>query len=304
MLNKGSVVVTFSPRGIVVPIVTPVTEKGRFDETAYRKLIEYLMANGIHGVFPFGTTGEFYAFNDEEYREVLEVTKDAVAGRMAIYAGANHITPKGVASIARIAADVGVDALSVLTPMFVSQTQQEVYAYYRAVASSTDLPIVIYNNRPKTNVMVEPATVAKLAEIDNIIAVKDSTGDMTNAEEYIRLTRGNPRFHVMMGRDTLIYAGLHYGACGAIASCANVAPRIAVDIYENFVKGDYTAALEAQFKLAQLRISTNMGTFPVVIKEALAMLGIDCGACLPPVLPLSDAQRVKLRGVLESIDLL
>ena len=296
---------SFTPKGIVVPIVTPVTADGQFNEAAYRDLIEYLASNGIHGVFPFGTTGEFYAFDLGFYTHILEVTKDAVRGRMDIYAGANDITTKGAANIAKAVEKVGgIDALSVLTPMFVSQTQYEVSEYYREIASETSLPIIIYNNKPKTNVTVEPVTVAKLAEIDNIIGVKDSTGDMTNTEEYLRLTRGIPGFHVMMGRDTLIYAALCYGAAGAIASCANVAPRIAVDIYENFKAGKFEEALDAQFKLSALRIATNKGTFPVTLKEALKLIGHDCGDCVKPIQPLSDAQRAELREVLVGMGLI
>ena len=295
---------SFTPKGIVVPIVTPVDQQGRLNEKAYRGLIDYLAENGIHGVFPFGTTGEFYAYDQGFYNELLAITKDAVAGRMQIYAGANHITTKGAIAIAKAVEKVGgIDALSVLTPMFVSQTQEELYEYYRAIASETSLPIIIYNNKPKTNVGVDPATVAKLAEIDNIVAAKDSTGDMTNAEEYIRLTRGM-EFSVMMGRDTLILAGLHYGATGAIASCANVAPRVAVDIYEKFQQKDYQGALEAQFKLSALRIATNMGSFPVTLKEALKLISHDCGDCVPPILPLHEDQREKLRKVLSGMGLL
>lgn len=295
----------FKPHGIVVPIVTPVTQDGKFNEKAYRDLIEYLASSGIHGVFPFGTTGEFYAHDMGFYREVLAVTKDAVRGRMDIYAGANNITTRGAVEIAKAVEQVGgIDALSVLTPMFVSQTQYEVSEYYREIASETNLPIIIYNNRPKTNVTVEPATVAKLAEIDNIIGVKDSTGDMTNTEEYLRLTRGMDNFHVMMGRDTLIYAALCYGASGAIASCANVAPKIAVDIYEKFRAGDAAGALDAQFRFSALRIVTNMGTFPVVLKEALKLIGHDCGDCVKPIQPLNDEQRARLKKVLVDMGLL
>ena len=295
---------SFAPKGIIVPIVTPLTPDGDLNEKAYRSLIEYLAENGIHGVFPFGTTGEFYAFDQGFYDHLLEVTKDAVAGRMQIYAGANHITTRGAIRIARAVEKIGgIDALSVLTPMFVSQTQHEVYEYYREIASETGLPIIIYNNKPKTNVTVEPATVAKLAEIENIVAVKDSTGDMTNSEEYLRLTRGTG-FSVMMGRDTLILAGLHYGASGAIASCANVAPRVAVDIYEKFQAGDYAGALDAQFAFSALRVATNMGTFPVVLKEGLKLIGHDCGDCVKPIQPLNDEQREKLRSVLAGMGLI
>lgn len=294
----------FTPKGIVVPIVTPLTESGQFNEQAYRGLIDYLADNGIHGVFPFGTTGEFYAFDQGFYDHVLEVTKDAVAGRMAIYAGANDITTQGTIRVAKAVERIGgIDALSVLTPMFIGQTQHEVYEFYREIAAETSLPIVIYNNKPKTNVTVEPATVAELALIDNIIAVKDSTGDMTNTEEYLRLTRGMD-FSIMMGRDTLIYGALCYGASGAIASCANVAPRIASDIYEKYMAGDMKGALEAQFTFSALRIATSMGTFPVVLKEALKMIGHDCGDCVKPIQPLSGEQRDKLSAVLAGMGLM
>ena len=294
----------FAPKGIVIPVVTPVDAEGRFKETEYRKLLQYFINNGIHGVFPFGTSGEFYAFDNGFYRHVLEVTMDVAKGRMDVYAGANHITPRGAIELAKIAEACGVDALSVLTPLFVSQTQKEVETYYRTVADATSLPIVIYNNKPKTNVTVEPATIRELAKVKNIVAVKDSTGDMTNSEEYIRLTRDIPDFCVLMGRDTLIYAALHYGAAGAITSCGNVAPRIAVDIYENFEAGKYQEALEAQFKLSALRVASNMGTFPVVIKEALNMLGFNVGDCAAPILPLNEEQRTGLRAVLGEIGLL
>lgn len=134
--------------------------------------------------------------------------------------------------------------------------------------------------------------------------MKDSTGDMTNTEEYIRLTRDLPDFRVLVGRDTLIYAGLCYGAAGAITSCANIAPDLAVAIYNCYKAGDQAGALDAQFKFSKLRISTNMGTFPVVIKEGLRMMGYDVGDCIAPIAPLSEDKRAELREVLTSIGVL
>lgn len=294
----------FKPYGIIPPIITPFTEDGRFNEPVFRKMVNHLIHEGVHGVFPLGTTGEFYAFSDEEVRYILEVCKDEVAGRVPVYAGANHITTRGAIRLVHIAEEVGVDAVSVLTPMFVSQTQDEVYAFYKSVAESTSLPVIVYNNKPKTNVTVTPETIAKLAEIPNIVGVKDSTGDFTNTEEYIRLTRGNDHFHVLLGRDTLIHAGLCYGAAGAIASCANVAPRIAADIYDKYMAGDIAGSLEAQFTLAPLRIACNMGTFPAVIKEGLVMQGFPVGKCLEPIAELTAAEKEKLHKVLSEMRLL
>jgi len=294
----------FKPYGIIPPVITPFTEDGQFHEPVFRQMVSHLIDQGVHGVFPLGTTGEFYAFSDEEVRRILEVCLDEVAGRVPVYAGANHITTRGTMRLVRIAEEVGVDAVSVLTPMFVSQTQNEVYTFYKTVAENTSLPVIIYNNKPKTNVTVNPETIARLAEIPNIVGVKDSTGDFTNTEEYIRLTRGNDHFHVLLGRDTLIHAGLCYGASGAIASCANVAPRIAADIYDKYIAGDIQGSLEAQFKLAPLRIACNMGTFPEVIKEGLMMQGFPVGKCLEPIAELTPAEKEKLRQVLKDMDLL
>lgn len=294
---------SFTPRGIIPPVITPFLPDGSVDYAAYRQVIRFLLDGGVHGVFPLGTTGEYYAVDNTEYRRILEVTIDEVAGQVPVYAGANHITTRGVVDLLQICEDVGVDAVSVLTPLFISQTQEELYNFYKTVAASTRLPVIIYNNRPKTNVHVEPATVVRLAEIPNIVGIKDSTGDFTNSEEYIRLTRDRKDFHVLLGRDTLIYAGLCYGASGAIASCANVAPRLVSDIYDKYQAGDCEGALEAQFALAPLRIACGMGTFPAVIKEGMVQQGLPVGKCLEPIAELDSQQKEALRVILAQMQL-
>lgn len=294
----------FVPKGIIPPIITPLTDDGQVNYDVLRKMVNHLIEQGVHGLFPMGTTGEFYAFDNDTYRKILETVKEEAAGRVTIYGGANHITTRGVIELVKICEEVGVEAVSVLTPMFVSQTQEELYDYFAEIAASTKLPIILYNNAPKTNVTITPATAAKLAEIDNIVGVKDSTGDMTNAAEYIRLTRDNDNFHVLMGRDTLIHAALCYGATGAIASCANVAPRIAADIYDKYMAGDLKGSLDAQYTLAPLRIACGMGTFPAVIKEGLVMQGIPVGKCLAPISELKPDEKEKLHQVLVEMKLL
>ena len=169
------------------------------------------------------------------------------------------------------------------------------------------MPVIMYNNKPKTNVTIEPATASRIArDCPNVVGVKDSTGDMTNCAEYIRLTRDiRDRFAVMMGRDTLIYAGLHYGCSGAVASCANVAPRLVADIFDKFEDGDWQGALDAQFALAPLRLaSTALATFPEVIKEGLELQGIAVGKCLAPIQPMTPENREKLRNILVEMKLL
>lgn len=295
---------SFVPRGIILPVVTPTDEAGDFSAPRYRRLMRHWLDHGVHGVFPFGTTGEFYAFSEDVLRQMIEISLEESAGRVTVYAGANHITPRGVLNLARLAEEAGAQALSVLTPYFVSQTQEELYRYYKAVSEGTPLPIIIYDNRPKTNVHVQPETALRLSELGNIVGIKDSTGDMGNTEALLRLTRGRTDFHVLMGRDTLILAGLHYGCAGAITSCGNIAPEIAVAIYEKHQAGDDEGALLAQDQLSRLRAATSLGTFPVVIKEGLRLIGLDAGDCAAPLLPLSEERREQLRQVLRDIGLL
>ena len=304
----------YKPYGIIPPIITPFDENGRIDYPALAKMAVHLVDNGVHGLFPFGTTGEFYAVSDEEYVKALETVRDAVAGKTNRYgkpiqlsAGCSHITTREVVRLIKLVEGVGgYDAVSVLTPMFVSQTQDELYAYYKTIADSTTMPVIMYNNLPKTNVTITPATAARLAkDCGNIIGVKDSTGDMTNTGEYLRLTmEERDHFNVMMGRDTLIYAALHYGCSGAVASCANVAPRVVADIYDKFMDGDWKGALEAQYRLAPLRIACGMGTFPEVIKEGLVLQGIPVGKCLEPIAELRPDEKEKLRQVLVDMNLI
>ena len=292
------------PYGILPAVVTPLTSEEKFNEKAMRKLVNYLIDGGVHGLFITGTTGEFYGLLPEEKREIFEVTLDETKGRVPVYAGTNGITTKESVMLTQLAEDCGIDAVSILTPMFITPNQDQLIEHYKTIADNTSLPVLLYNNPPKTGVNLSAAAVAKLAEVPNIVSIKDSSGDLTLTAEYIRLTQGRDDFNVLMGRDTLIYGALCYGAAGSIASCANVAPRLCADIYDKYMAGDLKGALEAQFKLAPLRIAFTIGTFPAVIKESLALLGIDAGPCMAPVGPMTTEEREKLRQVLVGMELL
>lgn len=293
----------FVAKGVLPAMITPLTDEGRVNEKALRKLIDYLIAGGLDGIFAVGTTGEFYGLTKDEYRNILEISMDQTAGRVPVYAGANCVGTKESIELARIAKSVGVDALSVLTPYFISVNQKELYNHYEAIAKSTDLPILLYNNSPKTHISIAPATVAKLADIENVVGIKDSSGDFTNTLEYIRLTQ-DKHFNVMLGRDTLIYAGLCCGAGGAVSACANVAPRVCADIYDKFQTGDTKGALESQFRLAPLRIGFGLGSFPTVIKESLELLGIDAGPCMMPTQKMTTEENQELKKILIGMGLL
>ena len=152
---------SFKPNGVLPAMITPMGDSGKPCEKKLRNLIRYLLDNGVHGIFAMGTTGEFYAVSNEEYKEVLEITIDEVKGRVPVYAGANHITTRGSIQLAQIAEQAGVDALSVLTPMFISPNQEQIYDHFATIAKSTSLPILLYNNKPKTHVDIKVKTCAQ-----------------------------------------------------------------------------------------------------------------------------------------------
>ena len=293
----------FVPKGIIPAMITPLTPEGKINEQAVRKLINYLIDGGIHGIFVVGTTGEFYGLTHEEKRDLIQMTLDETQGRVPVYAGTAAITTVECIQLTQIAEECGVDAVSILTPMFISPNQDELFLHYQTIARNTDLPVLLYNNVPKTGVTITPATAEKLADIENIVGIKDSSGDFTLTAEYIRRTREKD-FYVLAGRDTLIHACLCYGGHGSIASCANVAPRLCADIYDKYMAGDIKGSLEAQSILAPLRLAFTLGTFPTVIKEALDMLGIEAGPCKAPVGPMTSEEREQLKQILIRMDLL
>ena len=294
----------FAPKGIIPAMVTPIDAVGRINESAVRKLTNHLIDGGVHGLFPVGSQGEFFALTFEQKRETIRIVVDETRGRVPVYAGTGAVTTREAIETTKMAQDWGVSAVSVITPYFLVPSQKELIAHYTAIAKACpDLPILLYSNPERTQVPFPTATVLELAAVDNIVGIKDSSGDMSLTGEYIRLTRGM-NFHVLMGRDTLIYAALCYGAAGSICATGNVDPRVPVEIYEAFLVGDHKRALDAQFRLAPLRIAFGLGTFPGVIKEALTMMGIDAGPAILPVGPLTPENREKLRKVLAEMGML
>jgi len=264
--------------------------------------VNYLIKGGVHGLFPLGSTGEWYGLNFNQKKEIIETVVEATDKRVPVYAGTGAITTKEVIRLTRLANDIGVDAVSVITPVFISPNDQELYDHYQAIASSTDLPIILYNNPGRTGINLSVDLVVKLSKINNIIGIKDSSGDMTQGAEYIRRT-GND-FAVLAGRDILIYGFLAYGGKGAVASTANIVPQIVVKIYEEYQKGNYAEALKAQFQLAPLRVAFSLGSFPVIMKEGLKLLGIEVGSTLKPIEPLTEEAREKLKEVLRGMQVL
>lgn len=291
-----------APKGIIPAMVTPLTVDDQLNERALRGLTEYLIDGGVHGVFALGSQGEFWAFSADEKERVWKIVVEQTNHRVPVYAGTAAVTTRETIALTQLAERAGVDAVSILTPFFVSPSDDELFDHYRSIAESTALPILLYGNPARTGVMLSPRLVARLAEIENIVGIKDSTGDLELAAEYIRVAPAG--FSVLMGRDTLIFGALLYGAKGAIAATANVAPHMVASIYDCFQAGDLAGAKAAQAKLSPLRLAFSWGTFPVVIKEALDLMGMEGGPARAPVGPLAAEQRARLKSILQQMGLL
>ena len=289
--------------GIIPPVATPMRDDEALDLPRLRWFLDHLIAAGVHGVFVLGTNSEFYALDEREKQQVVATAVEHVNRRVPVYAGTGAETTREAVRLTKMAEREGADGVSVITPYFISPTQQEIYDHYRRIAESTKLPVVLYNN-PATcgGVKIDVDTVARLAEIPNILAMKDSSGDLQNTNECIRAVP--ERFAVLMGRDTLIFPALLFGAKGAVPATGNVAPSLLAEIYNRFRAGDMEGAKAAQLRLNPLRLALGLCTAPGAVKAALAVLGTPIGPCRSPVSGLAPDKVPKMRAALAAAGLL
>jgi 4-hydroxy-tetrahydrodipicolinate synthase len=289
--------------GIIPPVATPMQANEDLDLPRLKWYLDRLINAGVHAVFVLGTNSEFYALDEREKQEVIATAVAHVNKRVPVFAGTGAETTREAVRITQMAEREGVDGVSVITPYFVMPSQSEIYDHYRRVAEHTSLPVMLYNN-PHTcgGLKIDVDTVAKLAQIPNILGVKDSSGDFQNTVEYLRVVPD--RFAVLQGRDTLIYPSLIMGCRGSVPATANVAPKLVVEIYEAFQRGDHAASKAAQLRLNPVRLSLTLGTAPGGVKAALALLGEPIGPCRSPVAALSPEKQQKMREALRQAGLL
>ena len=289
------------PKGIVTPIVTPFDSKDEINEAVYRDLIDFLLDSGIHGVFACGSQGEFWALSKNEKKRLFEVAVDHVNGRVPVYAGTGAESTKEVIELTRMAEDVGIDAVSIITPYFIKPDGEGLAGHYRMIAQRVDIPILVYTNPARTGgVAISPDCLNELAEeCSNIVGIKDSSGDLSLTLEYIK--KSGDRISVLAGRDSIIFQTLVSGGRGAVSACANVVPKLIVSLYDSARNRDYETALDIQKRVSDLRMAFELGVFPGVIKESVNAMGFDVGSCRMPVRPLKPKDRESLLGILKGL---
>jgi 4-hydroxy-tetrahydrodipicolinate synthase len=288
--------------GIIPPVATPMQANEDLDIPRLKWFLDHLIHSGVHGVFVLGTNSEFYALDEREKQEVIAVAVAHVNKRVPVYAGTGAESTREAVRLTRMAEREGADGVSVITPYFIYPNQQEIFDHYRRIAESTKLPVILYNN-PSTcgGLKIDVDTVARLAEVPNILAVKDSSGDLQNTNELVRAVP--ERFSVLMGRDTLIFPALMFGARGAVPATGNIAPALLAEIYNTFQKGDLAASKAAQLRLNPLRLALQLCTAPGGVKAALQLLGTPIGPCRAPVAGLTPDKVGKMRAALEAAGL-
>jgi len=288
-------------KGIIVPILTPMNEDETINVEELRIQVDRMINNGIHGIFPFGTNGEGYILSGEEKKLVLETVVDQVNGRVPVYAGTGCISTKETIEQSKMAEAAGADVLSIITPSFAAASQEELYQHFKAVAEAVDLPIVLYNIPARTGNAIAPATVARLAQIENIIGAKDSSGNFANILAYIEAgkTKPNGKFYTLSGNDQLIIWTLLAGGTGGIAGCANVYPRTMASIYDLFVSGKVDEAKAMNESIQSFRDCFKYGNPNTIVKTSTGLLGYNVGACRAPFNLVPEEGIAALKKVLE-----
>jgi len=287
-------------KGVIPPIVTPIDDRERVNEKALRQIVDHVIAGGVHGILSLGSNGEFYGLAREEQERAAAITLDHAKGRVPVYVGIAEITTRECVRWARWAEQLQAQAISVLHPMYLSPSDQELYQHFKAVAEATSLPVLVYNNPDRMRCGISADLLDRLADIPNIVGIKESSGDMTLTAEFIRRTRDRD-FKVIAGRDILILSTLVYGGAGTVASSANVVPKLVVEIFDKFMAGDLTGALEAQYRLAPMRMAYNLGSFPVVTKDYMRLLGFDVGESIRPNTRSNPDNMMKLKQLLDDL---
>ena len=294
--------------GIIPPLVTPLTPDGQLDVDALGRVIEHVLAGGVHAVFILGTTGEATSLPYDTRKQLIQHTTRIVNRRVPVAVGVTDTVMSHGVSLARSAADHGADAVVVSTPYYATPNQSELIAYVNAFIAGQPLPIVLYNIPPLTKTAFAPETVRHLARSPRVIGMKDSSGDLPYFES-IRPVTARADFAFLIGNEPLIAAGVERGAIGSIPSGANLAPRLFVQLLEALTTRPAnparSAALFEQMKKLRAFYTQRPGAPGVIrnIKGALACLNI-CGPHVtPPYEPCTPTELEQIRRQLADLQL-
>ena len=286
--------------GSMVALVTPFKD-GKVDWQSLENLIEFHIQNGTRGIVPCGTTGESATLSHEEHDAVVKTVINTVNKRVPVIAGTGSNSTAEAVRLTRAAEKSGADGALMISPYYNRPTQEGIYQHYRKVASEVGIPIIVYNIPGRTGSKIEPETLARLAEIDNVAGVKEATGSVDQAIDVIRLC--GDRLAVYSGEDSLIFSLMALGGRGVISTVANVAPKETAQLAEACLKGNWEKGRDWQFKLMPLIRAVFIETNPIPIKTALSLMGKCTGELRLPLTPMGEGNLKKLRQAMADFGL-
>ena len=289
-------------RGAFVAIVTPFTD-GQVDEQGLVDLIEFHIANGTHGIVPCGTTGESATMSHDEHHRVVELTVKTVNGRVPVLAGSGSNSTSEAIDLTRHAKQAGADGVLMVSPYYNKPSQEGLFHHYKAVAEAVDIPIILYNVPSRTSSNILPQTVARLAGIDNIVGIKEATGDLNQISDVIRLCPDD--FAVLSGDDFTSMPTVLVGGTGVISVTSNVAPKDMSQMMDAALAGDLARAKQLHYRLFPLMQAMFYDTNPVPAKKSLELMGkIKSGTPRLPLYPINDETLSKLKAALADYGLI
>ena len=273
-------------KGIITAMVTPLSEDG-INEAATRKLVNKLINDGVHGLFVLGTNGEFYALSEAEKLALVKIVVDEAAGRVPVFAGSGGISTEEVIKVTNQFAELGVDAVSVITPYLIKLSDEELIQHYQTIALNTNLPMILYNIPANTQLSINESVFKELIQLPQIIGIKDSSGKLENIQMYLE-TNDREDFSILIGSDSLILPALQMGVDGAVAATSNVLTKTDLGIYQAFLENKMERAQVLQESINDFRGILKLATVPSVLKHSLELIGFPVGAPKKPVRKVSS----------------
>ena len=290
-------------RGAFVAIVTPFNSDGTVDEEGLKGLLEFQVQNGTHGIVPCGTTGESATLSHEEHHRVVELTIATVNKRVPVLAGTGSNSTSESIELTKHAKAAGADGALMITPYYNKPSQEGLYRHFKAVAEAVDIPIIMYNVPSRTSINMLPETVARCAEIDNIVGIKEATGNLNQVSEVIRLCPDG--FAVMSGDDFTSMATVAIGGTGVISVTSNVAPKEMAQMMDLALASDMAAARKIHYQLFPLMQAMFFDTNPVPAKAALQLMGkIKSAAPRLPLWSMNETALEKMKKVMAACGLI
>ena len=286
-------------KGCGTAIITPFTKDGvNFDE--FKKLIEFQIENGADSIIVCGTTGEASTMTLEEKKQTIKFAIEVANKRIPIIAGTGGNCTASVIEMTKYAESVGADAALIVTPYYNKTTQAGLIAHYSEIAKNTNLPIILYSVPGRTGVNINPTTCLELSKIPNIVAIKEASGNLSQVAEIAALCNDN--LHIYSGNDDQILPILSVGGLGVISVLSNIYPKYTHDMVENYFNGNTAQATSMQLNAIELVKALFCEVNPIPVKEALNILGFNCGIPRLPLIELSNLGKEQLKHAIENFN--